>query len=303
MLGDSCQVPQYAAQRPTQCGAATVLDQCLTEQKYVRGAMMRTLLYVQISVSGQALVFVVRNQGYSLFERAGALTYIAFFLAQAGATLIGIFGFNGYNYPKDGYSDCEFCQQSTGKPVHYFMGKVPRHHTEGASTASIIGCLGYVIVAWVWSAIWYMGLDPIKFALCWILNEDGFRDRKAFEEAQAKSTALDRRSRESNPDNNTMDLHGVVGATHLNPLGRASLTKPVNQYIQSASAAIVPIARNSAGLHRVSNDPHKMGEIARRSRMLPANRKSTDAEKVYTRTSAPKDVAMVPPTAGITIRE
>lgn len=54
----------------------------MVEQKYVRGAMMRALLYVQVSVSGQALVFVVRNQGYSLFQRAGSLTYAAFFLAQ-----------------------------------------------------------------------------------------------------------------------------------------------------------------------------------------------------------------------------
>lgn len=44
--------------------------------------MMRALLYVQVSVSGQALVFVVRNQGYSLFQRAGSLTYAAFFMAQ-----------------------------------------------------------------------------------------------------------------------------------------------------------------------------------------------------------------------------
>lgn len=42
-------------------------------------------------MSGQALVFVVRNQGYSLFSRAGTATYLAFLLAQvrlgAGAGL------------------------------------------------------------------------------------------------------------------------------------------------------------------------------------------------------------------------
>lgn len=37
-------------------------------------------------------------------------------------------------------------------------------------------CSGYVIVAWIWAAIWYVLLDPIKWALCWVLNEDGFRD-------------------------------------------------------------------------------------------------------------------------------
>ena len=37
----------------------------------------------QVSISGQALVFVVRTEGYSLFSRAGLWTYIAFAIAQA----------------------------------------------------------------------------------------------------------------------------------------------------------------------------------------------------------------------------
>ena len=36
----------------------------------------------QVSISGQALVFVVRTEGYSLFSRAGLWTYIAFAVAQ-----------------------------------------------------------------------------------------------------------------------------------------------------------------------------------------------------------------------------
>ncbi len=35
----------------------------------------------------------------------------------------------------------------------------------------------WVIVAWVWSIIWYMPLDLIKWAMAYVLNEDGFRDR------------------------------------------------------------------------------------------------------------------------------
>jgi H+-transporting ATPase len=38
-------------------------------------------------------------------------------------------------------------------------------------------CSGYVIVAWIWSALWYLLLDPLKWIMCWILNEDGFRDQ------------------------------------------------------------------------------------------------------------------------------
>ena len=38
---------------------------------------------LQVSVSGQALVFVVRTSGWSITSRAGLFTYIAFFAAQA----------------------------------------------------------------------------------------------------------------------------------------------------------------------------------------------------------------------------
>ncbi len=42
----------------------------------------------------------------------------------------------------------------------------------------------YVIVAWIWSLIWYLGLDPIKWAMMYILNEDGWRNKKAHKEAK-----------------------------------------------------------------------------------------------------------------------
>ncbi len=56
--------------------------------------------------------------------------------------------------------------------------QVPRANTEGTNTASVIGCTYYVVVGIIWSIIWYVGLDPIKWVMAYILNEDGFRDRK-----------------------------------------------------------------------------------------------------------------------------
>ncbi len=41
-----------------------------------------------------------------------------------------------------------------------------------------------MIVAWIWSIIWYLGLDPIKWVMMYILNEDGVRDRNAFKAAK-----------------------------------------------------------------------------------------------------------------------
>ena len=37
----------------------------------------------QVSISGQALVFVTRTASHSFLDPAGALTYVAFFGAQA----------------------------------------------------------------------------------------------------------------------------------------------------------------------------------------------------------------------------
>lgn len=67
---------------PSPTGVPTIMQQCIVEQVYVRGAMMRALLYNQVSISGQALVFVVRTQSWSLMSRAGNLTYWAFIFAQ-----------------------------------------------------------------------------------------------------------------------------------------------------------------------------------------------------------------------------
>jgi H+-transporting ATPase len=78
--------------------------------------MLPTLLH-QVSVSGQALVFVVRHQGWSLVQRAGLATYFAFFAAQLGASLIAIFGFGGYIKPRHRLEDCQFCGLSTGGKV------------------------------------------------------------------------------------------------------------------------------------------------------------------------------------------
>ena len=180
--GTLCDIPVYAEQMGAACDTITVLDQCITEQRYVRGAMMRALLYLQVSISGQALVFVVRCVGYSLINRAGAMTYIAFFGAQVCSSLIAGFGFNGYEHPSKHLSDCQFCTLSSGNNHPFWSTKeVPRANTESAFTASVLGCLGYVLVAWVWSLLWHLGLDPIKWILYWGLNEEGFRHGGFFE--------------------------------------------------------------------------------------------------------------------------
>jgi hypothetical protein len=71
-----------------------VLEQCNAEQNYVRGAMARSAMYLQVSVSGQALVFVVRTVNHSLLSRAGGLTYVAFLVAQVRVFSAGLHTFS-----------------------------------------------------------------------------------------------------------------------------------------------------------------------------------------------------------------
>lgn len=53
---------------------------------------IRGLLYMQISISGQATIFITRTTGskLSFMERPGVLVMLAFVVAQAAATAIGI---------------------------------------------------------------------------------------------------------------------------------------------------------------------------------------------------------------------
>ncbi|KAL6757306.1 hypothetical protein V8C86DRAFT_2626506 [Haematococcus lacustris] len=253
-------------------GPPSILDQCNVEQIYIRGAMTRTLLYVQISVSGQALVFVVRHQGWSLIQRAGALTYIAFVLAQLGSTLIGIFGFAGYVPPRERFQDCMFCGLSTGHKTPFFPSmEVPISGTESRYTASVIGCTGYVIVAWIWSAIWYMPLDLVKWMMCWILNEDGFRDQPAWKKQKKHRPDAPHKN---NQENEIMGPPGFAPANLSNPMGRTSMSRPVAHVLDRASAAVVTIQRNSQGVAQVSNNPAHAQALARRSAILSA--RSTD---------------------------
>lgn len=60
----------------------TALQQCQTEVAYLRNSMLRSMIYLQVSVSGQALIFVVRDLRYSFCSRAGIYTYLAFGLVR-----------------------------------------------------------------------------------------------------------------------------------------------------------------------------------------------------------------------------
>ncbi|CCI46061.1 unnamed protein product [Albugo candida] len=106
-------------------------------------AVLRSLVYTQVSISGQALIFVTRTAGtnnWFFAERPSILLLIAFIFAQVVASVIGWVGFGGY--PTD--------------------------------RIAVIGCGGaYTLIAWLWAIVWHIPLDFIKFALNYLINKGG----------------------------------------------------------------------------------------------------------------------------------
>ena len=45
-------------------------------------------------------------------------------------------------------------------------------------------------MAWVWSLLWYLVLDPLKWALAWILNEGGMRSSDTWLREQVPAIAV-----------------------------------------------------------------------------------------------------------------
>jgi len=98
--------------------------------RHLNDAEIRGLLYIFISVSGQATIFVTRTRGFSYMDRPANILLFAFCLAQTIATFIGVYGLRGY--PHNGVQDFRGCGW------------------------------GYAVVAWVWSLLWFIPLDFIK---------------------------------------------------------------------------------------------------------------------------------------------
>jgi len=96
----------------------------------LNNAQLRGMLYINVSVSGQATIFVTRTDGWWFLHRPSLLLMIAFVIAQVVATTIGLYGFNGYPY--DDESDFEGCGWS------------------------------YALLAWIWTFFWFLAMDPIK---------------------------------------------------------------------------------------------------------------------------------------------
>ncbi|KAI8551337.1 hypothetical protein RHMOL_Rhmol06G0178200 [Rhododendron molle] len=101
-------------------------------------------IYLQVSIISQALIFVTCSQSWSFMERPGSLVMCAYALAQLVATLIAV------------YAEISF------------------------ASISVIGW-GWAGIIWLYSLIFYIPLDIIKFAVRYSLSGEAWNlvfDRK-----------------------------------------------------------------------------------------------------------------------------
>ncbi|KAJ8755349.1 hypothetical protein K2173_019147 [Erythroxylum novogranatense] len=124
-------------------------------------------VYLQVSIVSQALIFVTRSRSWSYVERPGLLLVVAFVIAQLIATIIAV------------YANWSF--------------------------AKIEGCgWGWAGVVWVYSIVFYIPLDILKFIIryglsgkAWdnlIENKTAFTSKKNYgkEEREAQWAAAQR---------------------------------------------------------------------------------------------------------------
>jgi H+-transporting ATPase len=103
--------------------------------------LLHSIIYMQVSISGQAMIFSTRSQTFWFLERPSVYLLAAFALAQLVATLIGV------------YANWGFTQ------IH------------GAGW-------GWAAAAWVWNIIWFIPMDLPKLFGRSIVSGDLWRSHR-----------------------------------------------------------------------------------------------------------------------------
>lgn len=143
-------------------------------------------IYLQVSIVSQALIFVTRSQSWSFMERPGILLMCAFVVAQLIATLIAVYAHWGF--------------------------------------ASIEGIgWGWAGVIWLYSVVFYVPLDIIKFAVRYTLSGQAWE--LLFERKTAFTSKKDygREDREAKWALAQRTLHGLIAPDAYAASGRSSM--------------------------------------------------------------------------------
>jgi len=102
---------------------------------------LHTIVYLQVAVISQALIFVTRSHGFFFMERPSTALIVAFCFAQLISSIIAAFCNWGFTQ------------------IHSVSG-------------------GWIGIVWVWNIIWFLPLDLIKFAMKATIIK-ALRERKA----------------------------------------------------------------------------------------------------------------------------
>ncbi|TRM63452.1 hypothetical protein BD626DRAFT_583395 [Schizophyllum amplum] len=89
---------------------------------------LHMIVYLQVAIISQALIFITRSHGWFFMERPSAALFIAFCVAQLISSIIAAYG----NW---GFTD-----------IHAISG-------------------GWIGIVWVWNIVWFVPMDLIKFAM------------------------------------------------------------------------------------------------------------------------------------------
>ncbi|XP_051138973.1 plasma membrane ATPase 4 [Andrographis paniculata] len=158
---------------------------------------MMAALYLQVSIISQALIFVTRSRSWSFFERPGLLLMVAFVIAQLVATLIAV------------YANWSF--------------------------ARIQGCgWGWAGVIWLYSVVFYLPLDFMKFAIRYILSGKAWTN--LYENKTAFTTKKDygKEEREAQWALAQRTLHGLQNPETTNLFNEKSNYRELSEIAEQA---------------------------------------------------------------------
>ncbi|KAF8842476.1 plasma-membrane proton-e [Paxillus ammoniavirescens] len=115
-------------------------------------AQLHTIVYLQVAIISQALIFVTRSHGFFFMERPSVALMVAFCIAQLISSIIAAYGNWGFT------------------------------QIQGISG-------GWIGIVWVWNIVWFAPLDWIKFTMkATVIKRMRERhDRKAAAAAQEAS--------------------------------------------------------------------------------------------------------------------
>ncbi|KAF6143689.1 hypothetical protein GIB67_021699 [Kingdonia uniflora] len=129
-------------------------------------------LYLQVSIVSQALIFVTRSRSWSYVERPGLLLLGAFLIAQLIATIIAV------------YADWGFARIKG-------MG------------------WGWAGVIWLYSIIFYIPLDVLKFVIRYALSGNAWNNLLQSKTAFSSKTDFGKGEREAQWATNQRSRHGL----------------------------------------------------------------------------------------------